>query len=415
MLRKVTILTLTVLLLLVPLTVAFGKAPVVDAQIKDPVEFVVSYMTAQMEALLHEKPELIDPFFNAESKISNYTLTFETLRLKYVIEHFAQGCGGISWYSPDIKAWIVNEGRETVVVRALYSGFVHFIDSDSPELFNDNEPHDIFLRKHKAGNWYVETAEYVDLFVRTYGRVPIEDFPQIFAEQKEQWERHRNIIFEAVPERPTVQAGKYETASGSYTLTMLDRQKVVDYCEKYTESGGFSNDKYNKNFLYATYNGANADCQNFVSQALWYGFGGIDTNPVSTGQPMVKDVIGASNWFATSTGASTPWVSTSTFNRTIEDNYYSVKHGVSGYRTPNNSTGALLVGDLVTETTDFATRGHAMIITRIVDNAPLGVQTWTDLYISAHNENQLHRRLYGLYGNETNLKYLYVVYHRKPG
>ncbi|KAF0195502.1 MAG: hypothetical protein FD169_1315 [Bacillota bacterium] len=55
-----------------------------------------------------------------------------------------------------------------------------------------------------------------------------------------------------------------------------------------------------------------------------------------------------------------------------------------------------------------------MIITKIVDNAPVGVRTWTDLYISAHNENQLHKHLASLYMNENALVYIYITYHRKP-
>ncbi|KAF0195501.1 MAG: hypothetical protein FD169_1314 [Bacillota bacterium] len=179
-----------------PLTIRaiFAKTtPVVpDEALHNPMLFAKSYLMAQMEAIVQERSELIEPYFNADCPVSAYTHAYETLRIKYLIVHFTSGAGGMSWYSPDIEVSLLHEDSEAVQVRGLYSGLVLLIGTnEKPDYYNDHEPHDLTLRKSPDGSWYIERDDYaMDILIRTFGgRVKLEEFDIIFAEQKEQWKK----------------------------------------------------------------------------------------------------------------------------------------------------------------------------------------------------------------------------------
>ena len=183
-----------------PLTIKaiFAKAtPVVpDEALHDPMLFAKSYLMAQMEAIVQERSELIDPYFNADCPVSAYTHAYETLRIKLLIVHFREARGGLSWFSPDIEVTLINEDRKAVQVRGLYSGLVQWKGSkEEPELYNNHEPHDIYLRKGTDGSWYIERDDYaMDILIRTHGRrVSLDEFDRLFAEQKEQWNKGKHL------------------------------------------------------------------------------------------------------------------------------------------------------------------------------------------------------------------------------
>ncbi|MDP3058049.1 MAG: hypothetical protein Q8N36_01100, partial [bacterium] len=141
----------------------------------DPTLFVRSYMIARMEALIQQRPELIDPYFNLDDPISRETHLFESLRSRYVAEHLLQAVGGLAWYTDEISVQQMNEGIDTAYVNYKSTGDVQTNDMDKKTTFND-EVNDIFLRKGKTGRWYIEKHNHADFFVHTYGRVDVEAF-----------------------------------------------------------------------------------------------------------------------------------------------------------------------------------------------------------------------------------------------
>lgn len=153
----------------------------------DPIIIAKSYLIAQMEAIVQERPELIEPYFNTDCPVSAYTYAYETLRIKCLIVHFREVLGGLSWYSPDIELTLIHEDSEAAQVRGVYSGLVKLNDSKEPELFNNHELHDLYLRRRADNSWYVERDDYdMDILIRTYGKITIEDFDWILRKQQEQ-------------------------------------------------------------------------------------------------------------------------------------------------------------------------------------------------------------------------------------
>lgn len=157
---------------------------------QDPESFARSYLIAHMEALIQQRPELIDVYFDLTSPGSRETHMFETLRSRYVAEHLIQAVQGLVWYSDEIAIAVVEQSDDTATIRAVYSGLVQTNHMDEPTLFND-DVHEILLRRNDSGRWFVETDEYVDIFIRTFGRVNIEDFEQIFEEQRVYWRKEK--------------------------------------------------------------------------------------------------------------------------------------------------------------------------------------------------------------------------------
>jgi hypothetical protein len=389
----------------------------------DPVTFTREYLLGHMEALIQERPELIDAYFDLSNPTSRGTHMFETLRSRYVAKHLTQAVQGLMWYSDEIEVELLSRSVDTARLRATYSGVVQTNHMDVPTLFND-DTHVIVLRKGKLGTWYVETDDYEDIFVRSHGRVKPNEFDALFEEQELYWSEGRQRDAKYEQELRSARSAEMDEATSgarSYNLLMLDRAKVRWYALQYTEN--YSDDRYrpdsynNDVFRYATYNGANADCQNFVSQVLWYGFGGTNSHPVSTGYPMIKDQPGHTPWWCDKTSYSTAWVNVPGFCLMIEANHADTsKYGVCGYRTHNNSPAALLIGDVVIDIKqgEWGTAGHALIITNILDHAPYGSQGIEDIYVSAHNANHKDRLLALVYTSQDKLRYAYITFLRKP-
>lgn len=80
-----------------------------------------------------------------------------------------------------------------------------------------------------------------------------------------------------------------------YTNYYYDESRAVDYADEFVSSG-------NSYF----YSAAPADCTNFVSQAVSYGFGSTTGYSTSTSYRMVNGSY-STGWFAGSGGGSGPW------------------------------------------------------------------------------------------------------------
>lgn len=387
----------------------------------DPEQFAREYLLAQMEALVKQDSTLIDEYFNLDDPVSRELHQFESFRVQYVAEYLSHAVKGISWYSSEMELKVLRGNLRWVEIEAAYSGIVQTNDMEEPTVFND-ERHILTLRRDHKGEWYVLADEHEDIFIRAYGRVSEDQFASIIRGQQEYWnerkaEQSKNVasgsLSDMILAREKMMEHALEEASNSrsYQLVMLSRTDASTYAKTYASS-------YNTQ----VFPSFSADCQNFVSQALWFGFGGTNSHPVSSGYPMVKDIQGSTNWWASKNplGNSTSWTYVPSFCTMIEDNFYSTsKYGVCGLRTPNGglSTGALLPGDIVVDVKSheggqWGTRGHIMIITSIRDHGG-GIN---DIYISAHTNNAKDKRLILEYGPSAQyrLRFAYIYYLRKP-
>ena len=166
----------------------------------------------------------------------------------------------------------------------------------------------------------------------------------------------------------------------------LSRSNARAYAETY-----WSN--YNTNF--PSWKSENTDCQNFVSQCLWYGFGGYnyETNIENKDFPMI------SNWYMTKrNGQTTNWTSNTSFRENvIKSNgsttgiygivYETARKGdLSNENTYENSLATVDVGDVIQFQWNNSTDRHAVIVTQVTGTS--GSRTAENIWVSGHTSDE---------------------------
>lgn len=184
----------------------------------------------------------------------------------------------------------------------------------------------------------------------------------------------------------------------------LDHAKAAWYGNYYTDDSGSSEkyDAYNQLFKWYYHN----DCQNFVSQALWYGFGGSN-DATSIGYhffPMVDWNMDPNphDWWNDKyyTDGNNMWINVDYFKSYIIDNYNNNKHGVQG---TVGSIGGIEPGDYL-----YAP-GHVILVTDVIDYDGDGYTDFNEIYISAHTNNRQHHRLSDLYSPTYGFTYMWIM------
>ena len=172
------------------------------------------------------------------------------------------------------------------------------------------------------------------------------------------------------------------------------------YAIQYTSNGG-GYDYYNHLFYHWECN----DCQNFVSQCLWAGYGGINLEYAIENhlEPMINNSNYIRTWWCDSEGAGyfhswswDPeikkwyWINVSDFTSMLYYNWSEQKPGLRGIK--NNVIINFGIGDMV-KTGDSS---HMMIICTIRDDNHDYVTQFGEIYICAHTNDRLDYRLYDL-------------------
>ena len=169
----------------------------------------------------------------------------------------------------------------------------------------------------------------------------------------------------------------------------LDRNDAKLYAQTY-----WSN--YNTNFP----DWEGTDCQNFVSQCLWYGFGGNnnDTSIEDRDFPML------SNWYMTKyNGQTTNWTSNQAFRENVikqsgsTTGIYGIvyqtarKSNLSNENTYENSLATVEVGDVIQFQWNGTTDRHAVIVTEVTGTS--GSRTAENIRISGHTTDEYNTSL----------------------
>ncbi len=227
-----------------------------------------------------------------------------------------------------------------------------------------SEQHQVLLVRSSTG-WVITDDRYSDPFLKTYPRGT--DFAYLI--------RSVSARNAAVEETQTVQP---QGDVGVLSIRSYNRGDACWYAETYALS-------YNGNFK--SYAGSGGDCQNFVSQSVWYGFGGINTyNPYIQNHllPMVDNWAGATDWWADLSTATNNWVNVGLFKDMARANYYNLV-GVQGYWGSLTLTNCNCdYGDWVS-TSSFS---HAMIITSLPEKDGDLYHDYNEIYICGHTSNQ---------------------------
>ncbi len=293
--------------------------------------------------------------------------------------------------------------------------WVDVVYSDDPSKIGElgGELHIIDLVKTPEG-WKLIRDSYRDEFTILYPYGT--DFNQLQVELPEQLAaaaaRDSELAKEpGLTERQSGQAGPQESVGIlGVSYRDYDRSRCASYATTYTNNNvDCSTTNYNTLFVNYTYKCA--DCQNFVSQCVWYGFGGQNTSQAIQGHylPMVYNVTGATNWWADkyTTGSNWTWTSVPNFESMINANWSNDKVGVQGHE---GHLGLTWKGDVVS----MRAYQHVFIINNIIDYDGDGRTDYNEIYVCAHTKNRKNARLSSVVPNPSDVKYLWIEIFKNP-
>lgn len=170
-----------------------------------------------------------------------------------------------------------------------------------------------------------------------------------------------------------------ESYFNSYTKAITEED--IDLLEKYTDnSGGHEGDNYNNTqFKYFSHKN---DCQNYVSQCIWYGFGGRSSEN--------RDLPMNTYWWADTKGTSSTWnwTSVSRFYNYITNNYKNNNYGIQGYST---TVSVIKEGDFI------CYNGHVLLVSAVGDTNGDGINDYHGIKVCAHTTNRKGVYLSSLY------------------
>jgi len=367
-----------------------------DAQVRAAVD---AYFTLKYESMVQRRA--LDPGFviDRTTRAGQDLYNYELGRLQYSIacwEHTDTVLDSYS-YRPEYESVTVTGDRATVRVHPGGDA----VWADTPDRVDGlgAVPHVIDLVK-TADGWKLIRDDYDDEFrtIYPYGT---------------DWAELRDTLEERLAEyyaRDAEITGRPPIPAGVAWYRTYDRSRCATYAVTYTDdSGTYSTDNYNPLFKDWAYK--ERDCQNFVSQCVWYGFGGVNTSSAIEAHdlPMIDGISGATDWWCDKDGTDPNWTWTgvSYFENMIKDNYDDDKVGVYGRDGNLEHT---LVGDIVRMTT----KSHVFIIDDIVDLDGDGDTDYNEIYISSHTNNRRNHRLSSLIKDPTKVRYIWIVRFKEP-
>lgn len=345
----------------------------------DEKEFLTSYFETRGN-LLEKKDynslnELEKYFYDSKN---NIYYEYEKNRLEYFITaHNVDG---------------TNNGFSSVELEIIKSSKVHDtieIEVNVKEnfkFFSIANVHKILL-KYNNSSYKILEDEYADEFKNLHGFKT--DFnKEIDKVKKFEQDREQKTYVnpqDVINNTPTERGIFYDYFSSS------EKTAAVSYATTYTDNTGTTSTANYNNNQFKSY-GSN-DCQNFVSQAIWYGMGGRSS--ANKDLPMYDD------WWANTSGETSTWnwTGTSYFKNEVINNYNNSDFGLQGYEVSRSS---LQKGDYIYVT------GHVMLVTDIIDSNSDGTIDYNEIYFSAHTNNRLNSNLSGHY-SESSVTYIRIL------
>ena len=350
---------------------------VVAAPDNDPARVAEMYLSTQLEAVRQKQPNLIRDFFDLDDPVGKSYMDFETGRLAYFIACWEEWGSDVTWYSTRFKTEVVSHHQSLAHVRIQYAGEIKMADTGERLHRWNDALRDIILIKDDAGKWRIRRDDYFDYVIEDMGGRDV-NFSDLISEATSSIRVHQaGAAVQKVVERENT--AQNNPASGQWISINRDRFKW--YGQTYTDdTESFATNSYNKKFK--DYASGGGDCQNFLSQAYYYAFGGAD-DATAIG---VKSFPMTADWWATSTGTSTTWnwTSVNNFYTWITTNRLQFKTGVQGR---DGNIELALVGDYIFKPTT-STTAHVWLIV----DAAAGQKTLADIYLSGHTANHNTRR-----------------------
>lgn len=248
--------------------------------------------------------------------------------------------------------------------------------------------HTITLIKDQTG-FLIKDIDYTDEFKKYYTSYKdIEEsdnnLDESYMEQKEKNQTLKKVVEAMEIEREQLISTRSVPGDSYLRMNSTRRNIARNYARTWSVNDGtHSGTSYNNSqFKYFSYQN---DCQNFVSQCVWYGLGGRASS--SMDKPMY------SSWWANNSNTSSTWywTKTSYFKNHIISNYNNNGYGLQGYEV---SVDQVKVGDYI------YVPGHVMFITAVNDYNNNGSIEYDEIEITAHTNNRKDKNLHILYSGQ---------------
>lgn len=369
----------------------------------DILKTINGYFKIQLESLKNKdsvSTRQLDKFIDTSLKSGRILYDYKVGKIGYLLESYNLDNTIIEDYNFYVECdnIYIKEDRANVKLllrEKIKYNFMH-------EYFTDTVEHEISLIK-RNNKWLIieddYSTEFKDIYDLNY------DFDSAKEMLKKEYDMFNKIIIQELGGPSVGYDEKLQSNKLWVSYSNARRQNAVNYGLKYTDNTG-RNCKHSS--FDRTYNkrqfkvyGCN-DCQNYVSQALWYGFGGRNSGK--------KDYPMNSNWWANTTGEARTWnwTGTSQFRSYIINNRKNNRYGIHGasYKSPTNMS----IGDYI------YVPGHVYLITKI---GGTGTKTnWKNVYVSAHTNNRKNANLKALYKGKatppTNMQFMKIYGNLSP-
>jgi len=342
-----------------------------------------TYFGLQFKSVKDNKPNEVDQLKNvveANLDSGRQVLNYETGKAKFLIASHDADNTVIENYSykvvySDLK---LDNDHAIADINLNYKIKYNFMQ----DVDKEQDYHKISLIKEK-GKWLIYDDVYTNEFKQAFGVGT--DFNKLAINAKNDYDNFKQSNSNKTINNVNVNLITPNSVPGDYYVdyTSSLRQAAASYALEYSDDTGSttSYSSYN-NLLFNHYNPD--DCQNFVSQCIWYGLGGRSSAN--------KDLPMDAYWWGNVSSATNDWAGTSYFYSYVTNNHANNSYGVQGIDTQVSN---VITGDYVYDTSGG---GHAMFISNVIDSNGNGSTDWPEIYICAHTSNRNNHNLKALYG-----------------
>lgn len=356
---------------------SYASSSIVENQLINESEvekLIFDYFDIQLASLMNKDTRMstrLNKLINTKNTSGKAIYDYETGKIEYLIASHKLDATRLEAYDlgVEIQSKIEEKNEMTLDVEVTSSIKYNFVDKPSQNI----EHHTLSLNLIN-NNWLVVADDYETEFLLAFPKNT--DFKKLIDNLDSEYNEYIQVVENS--KKNPVNAD--HSTKGAYDpFTSTERGAGAAYALWYSEdTGDNTTDSYN-NSQFKSY-GSN-DCQNFVSQCIWWGMGGRSSSS--------KDYPMTSVWWANTSGETSTWNWTGT-------TYF--KSWVQGSNN-NNIDGVDYSYPTYIEKCDYIyVPGHVMIVSNIVDLDSDGYADWNEIQICAHTSNRNDHNLKALYG-----------------
>ena len=190
------------------------------------------------------------------------------------------------------------------------------------------------------------------------------------------------------------------TTAVNGTTHEYNRSAAAQYALDYSASSD-GTDAYNSKFPHF-----DADCQNFVSQCVWFGLGGTNTTTAISNKNKPMMTTTGREWFCTKSGHSASWTVVGDFRNYVVPEADG-EDGIYGVRYLKGKIANAQKGDVVQICDSNGTWYHSYIISSVTGT--YGSRTLSNINICAHTSNRRNENLANVIGaSSTNFRLIRI-------